>query len=146
MKTVLLVLISIMSVGLLSAQELPKDVEKIYKGAEHLKKKKQLNEAVNAYKEVLRSVDHVPSMASIAQIEMEIRTPPNYRTAYKYYDMAITELERQITATDKKKEKYKLAQEHERLTPKRKKAKSHVDDFDKAKDLKKGGMRLMEEE
>ena len=144
MKKLLILLIGIISVGFLSAQELPKDVEKIYKGAEHLKKKKQLNQAINAYKEVLRSVDHVPSMVSIAQIEMEIRTPPNYRTAYKYYNMAITELERQIATTDKKKDKYKLAQEHERLTPKRKKAKSHVDDFDKAKDLKKDGDRLLE--
>lgn len=143
MKTLFL-LISIMIVGLLSAQELPKDVEKIYKSAEHLKKKKQLNQAVNAYKEVLRSIDHVPSMVSIAQIEMEIRTPPNYRTAYEYYDMAITELEIQITTTDKKKAKYKLTQEHERLIPKRKKAKSHIDDFDKAKDLKKDGNRLLE--
>lgn len=146
MKTLLLLLISVMTLGFVNAQDLPKDVAKIYKGAEHLKKKKELNQAVDAYKEVLRNVDHVPSMASIGQIEMEIRTPPNYRVAYKYYNMAITELERQIAITKKDKDKYKLAKERERLIPKRKKAKSHVDDFDKAKQLKQGGNRLMDED
>ena len=144
MKVVLLLIMGVMSIGFLSAQDLPKDVEKVYKGAEHLKKKKQYSQAVSAYKEVLRSVDHVPSMASIGEIEMELRSPPNYREAYEYYNKAIIELERQISATEKKKEKYKLAQEYERLVPKRKRAKTFVDDFDKAKNQKHDGDRLLE--
>ena len=146
MKKIFILLIGITCATFIFAQDLPKDVAKVYKGAEHLKSKKKLNEAVAAYKEVIRSVNHVPSMVSIANIEMNMRKPPNYRAAYEYYDMAIKELESQIATASKNKDKAKFAKQREGLIPRRNKAKSFVDDFDKAKDLKKGGSRLLEDE
>ena len=145
MKKLSVLLISIAYAGFVFAQDLPKDVAKVYKGAEHLKSKKELTLAVKAYKEVLRSVNHVPSLISIATIEMEIRTPPNYRVAHEYFNKAIKELESQIATAQKNKVKAKLAKERETLIPKRNKAKSFVDDFDKAKKLKQGGNRLMDD-
>jgi tetratricopeptide (TPR) repeat protein len=144
MKKLMVVLISFAISGFLYAQELPKDVEKVYKNAEHLKSKEKLNEAVAAYKEVLRSVDHIASMVSIAEIEMDMRKPPNYRIAYEYLDKAIQVYESGIAAADKKRQKAYLQEKRDELIPKRNKAKSFVDDFDKAKDLKQGGARLME--
>ncbi len=146
MKKLFILLISIACTGFIFAQDLPKDVEKVYKGAEHLKKKKKLTEAVAAYKEVVRSVNHVPSLVSIATIEMDMRKPPNYRVAYEYYDKAIRELESQIAAASKNRDKSKFAKEREVLIPKRNKAKSFVDDFDEVKELKQGGNRLLEDE
>ncbi len=146
MKKLAVLLISLTFGGLLFAQELPKDVEKVYKEAEHLKSKEKLNEAVAAYKEVLRSVDHVPSMTSIADIEMNMRKPPNYRTAYEYLDKAIKTLESGIAATSKKSQKKYLEKQRDELIPKRNKAKSYVDDFDKAKELKQDGKKLLDED
>lgn len=128
------------------AQELPKDVEKVYKVAEKHKSKKELNQAVKAYKEVIRSVHHVPSMINIGDIEMNMRKPPNYRAAFEYYDMAIKALEAGIASSDKKKHKKYLGEMRDELVPKRNKCKSYVDDFDKAKDLKQSGKSLLDEE
>jgi hypothetical protein len=135
----------IMTAIQLQAQQLPKDVEKVYQLAEKQKKHEEYKQAIVTYKEVLRSVEHVASCESIGQIAMELMTPPNYRIAYEFYDRAIKELERQIGATDKKRVKADLAQHIERLIPKRNKAKSYVDDFDKAKDQRQDGNRLMED-
>jgi hypothetical protein len=129
----------------LQAQELPKDVQKLFEQAEKQKKHEEYKQAIVTYKEVLRSVEHVASCESIGQIAMELMTPPNYRMAYEFYDRAITELERQMTATDKKRIKAELAEHIERLIPKRNKAKSYVDDFDKAKEQRQDGNRLMED-
>jgi len=131
--------------GIVIGQDLPSDVEKVYKGAEKLKNKKEYKLAIVEYKNVLRSVNHVPSMVSIGQISMELMSPPNYRMAYEYYDMAINELSAQIASADKKKVKAELGQQIEQLTPKRNKAKSYVDDFDKANEKKEDGNRLKKE-
>lgn len=146
MKKILILLLSFAFTAVLVAQELPKDVEKVYKKAEKHKSKKELNQAVNAYKEVLRSVAHVPSMISIGEIEMNMRKPANYRMAYEYYDMAIKSLEMGIASTDKKKHKKYLGEMRDEIVPKRNKCKSHVDDFDKSKSLKQKGKRLLDEE
>lgn len=146
MKKLIILSIGLAFAGFTFAQELPDDVEKVYKAAERFKSKKELNQAVDAYKEVLRSVSHVPSMVSIANIEMDMRQPPNYRMAYEYYDKAITELENGIAATTKNKEKKYLGEQRDELVPKRNKAKSYVDDFDKAMELKQGGIQLLDEE
>lgn len=145
MKRLFTVIMCVAFVGFVFAQDLPKDVEKVYKTAEKLKSKKELNQAVAAYKDVLRSVDHVPSMISIADIEMNMRKPPNYRMAYDYYNSAINSIEAGIASTDKRKQKKYLTGMRDELVPKRKKAQSYVKDFDKAKDLKKGGNRLMDD-
>lgn len=145
MKQIFLTLTLMALIGSIFAQELPSDVEKVYKGAEKLKDRKEYKKAINAYKEVLRSVNHIPSMESIAEISMELMTPPNYRMAYEYYDKAINELEQQLAATSKKKDKAQIGSDIQRLTPKRNRAKSYVEDFDKAKDQKKDGNRLMED-
>jgi len=146
MKKFIIIINLLLFSGFIFAQELPKDVQRVYKGAEHLKSKKRLSEAVAAYKEVLRSVNHVPSMISIADIEMNMRKPPNYRVAYEYYDMAINELNNQISSASKKRVKASLAKQQEQLIPKREKAKSHVSDFDKLREQKKRGQQLLEDE
>jgi hypothetical protein len=84
-------------------------------------------------------------MVSIANIEMNMRKPPNYRAAYEYYNMAIKELESQIATASKNKDKAKFAKQREELIPRRSRAKSFVDDFDKAKELKQGGNRLLDD-
>jgi predicted nucleic acid-binding Zn-ribbon protein len=143
----LLVIIAVLFSGFLAkSQDLPKDVEKVYKGAEKLKSRKDYQDAVAAYKEVLRSVNHVPSMVSIAEIEMDLKPSPNYTIAYDYLDKAIRELELQISAAKKNKEKAFLGKEIQRLTPKRNKAKSHVDDYNKLRENKQDGKRLLEDE
>ena len=146
MKKLVILLLNLVFTGFLFAQDLPDDVEKVYKAAERLKSKKELNQAVDAYKEVLRSVNHVPSMVSIGEIEMDMRQPPNYRMAYEYYDKAIKTLESGMASTTKKSEKKYLTEQRDELIPKRNKAKSYVDDFDKAKELKQDGNRLMDDE
>jgi len=146
MKKFIIIINLLLFSGFIFAQELPKDVQRVYKGAEHLKSKKRLSEAVAAYKEVLRSVNHVPSMISIADIEMNMRKPPNYRVAYEYYDMAINELNNQIASASKKRVKASLAKQQDQLIPKREKAKSHVSDFDKLREQKKRGQQLLEDE
>lgn len=146
MKKLVILLLNLVFTGFLFAQDLPDDVEKVYKAAERFKSKKELNQAVDAYKEVLRSVNHVPSMVSIGEIEMDMRQPPNYRMAYEYYDQAIKTLESGMASTTKKSEKKYLTEQRDELIPKRNKAKSYVDDFDKAKELKQDGNRLMDDE
>ncbi|MDA3890061.1 MAG: hypothetical protein PF517_00195 [Salinivirgaceae bacterium] len=146
MKKLLILLLSFSFASAILAQDLPNDVKKVYKAAERYKSKKQLNQAVDSYKEVIRSVNHVPSMISIAEIEMDMRQPPNYRVAYEYLDMAIKSLEAGIASSDKKKHKKYLGAMRDELVPKRSKAKSYVDDFDKAKGLKQGGKRLFDED
>jgi hypothetical protein len=138
-------IVSLLVTAALQAQELPKDVQKLYETAEKQKRHEEYKQAIITYKEVLRSVEHVPSCESIGQIAMELMTPPNYRMAYEYYDRAIVELERQIAATDKRRVKADLAEYRERLIPKRNKAKSYVDDFDKAREQRQDGNRLMDD-
>lgn len=146
MKKFLFVALGLCFSMLAISQELPKDVEKVYKMAEKHKSKNELNQAVNAYKEVIRSVPHVPSMISIGDIEMNMRKPPNYRAAHEYYDMAIRSLEAGIAASDKKKHKKYLGDMRDELVPKRSKCKSYMNDFDKAKQLKQSGKSLLDEE
>jgi hypothetical protein len=145
MRKIIMLLIVLSFTGITIAQDLPSDVEKVYNGAEKLKNKKEYKLAITEYKEVLRSVKHVPSMESIGDISMNLMSPPNYRMAYEYYDKAIQELGNQISAASKNREKAKLGEEIERITPKRNKAKSHVDDFDNSKGKKEDGNRLKEE-
>jgi hypothetical protein len=137
MKKLIYLLFLMVTVSL-QAQELPKDVQKLYETAEKQKRHEEYKQAIITYKEVLRSVEHVPSCESIGQIAMELMNPPNYRIAYEYYNRAIVELERQMAATSKKRVKAELAEYRERLIPKRNKAKSYVDDFDKAKETTSG--------
>jgi len=146
MKKTIILLVVIAVSGLTIAQELPSDVEKVYKNAEKLKNKKEYKLAIVEYKEVIRRVNHVPSLVSIGEISMELMSPPNYRMAYEYYDKAIIELSSQMSVASKDKEKAKLGQQIEELTPKRNRAKSYVDDFDKSKEKKQEGNRLMEDE
>jgi tetratricopeptide (TPR) repeat protein len=126
-------------------QELPNDVEKVFKGAERLKSKGEYNKALSAYNEVLRSVEHVESLVSCGNIEMELKAKPNYREAFGYYDRAIKEIEHQINIADKRKDKGRWAQLREELVPKRKKAQSYVDQFDDAKEQRERGNRLLED-
>jgi len=145
MKKLFFLFLSVFLMVQIQGQDLPKDVEQVYKGAEKLKSHKDYDQAIAAYKEVLRSVEHVPSLESIGQIQMELRSMPNYREAYEYYDRAIKELERQINLTDKRREKAELAEYREKLIPKRNKAKSYVDQFDDAKERRQDGNRLMDD-
>jgi tetratricopeptide (TPR) repeat protein len=145
MKKMFMLMLVLAVYGVSMAQELPPDVEKVYKGAEKLKNKEEYKLAITEYKNVLRSVNHVPSMESIAEIAMELMRPPNYRMAYEYYDKAIQELENQQASASKKKEKENINEHIQLLTPKRNKAKSYVDDFEKAKDKKEDGNRLKED-
>lgn len=126
-------------------QELPKDVEKVFKGAERLKSKGEYNRALEAYNEVLRSVEHVESLVSCGNIEMELKSKPNYRQAYDYYNRAIKEIEHQINIADKRRDKGRWAQLREELIPKRKKANSYVEQFDDAKQRRERGNRLLED-
>jgi len=142
-QTFVILLMAFVSIYV-NAQDLPKDVNKIYKAAEHLKSKKRLKEAVEVYKEVLRSNDHIPSMISIADIDMYMYNPPNYREAYKYYDMAINQLNYAISSVDKNSQKKYLTKKRDELIPKRKKAKWYVDNFDKAKEQKHNGEHLLD--
>ncbi len=146
MKKLLIVLIALLVGVFAFAQDLPKDVEKVYKGAEKLKSRKDYQQAVAAYKEVLRSVNHVPSMVGIAEIEMDLKPSPNYTIAYEYLDKAIRELEMQISVAKKNKDKASIGKEIQRLTPKRNKAKSFVEDYDKLRENKQKGNRLLEDE
>jgi tetratricopeptide (TPR) repeat protein len=144
MKSTVIILITVFFSSTLFSQELPKDVNKTYKVAEHLKSKKKYKDAIIEYKEVLRSVEHIPSMISIADIDMYKIKPANYREAYKYYDMAISQLNYAISEADKNSQKKYLTNKRDELIPKRKKAKSYVDDFDKAKELKHDGEHLLD--
>lgn len=147
MKTVIIAILSIFLFSQLNAQELPKDVEKVYKEAEKLKNKKDYDQAISAYKEVLRSVNHVPSMVSIADIEMTLKPRPNYRNAAEYYQAAIDELGHQINIAPKSKDKKRLSEYRSELEPKRNKAQSYTDDADDAKDNREERKnRLMEDE
>ena len=145
MKKLLIFFLPVLLMVQAQGQDLPKDVEQVYKGAEKLKNRKDYDQAIAAYKEVLRSVEHIPSLVSIADIQMELRSQPNYREAYEYYDRAIKEIDKEINATDKRKVKAELAEYREKLVPRRNKAKSYVDDFDKAKERRQDGNRLMED-
>ena len=73
MKKLLVVCFLLIPMLMLHAQELPKDVEKVYKGAERLKSRKDYQQAIAAYKEVLRSVYHDPSMVAIAELDMDLQ-------------------------------------------------------------------------
>lgn len=146
MKNLIIALIAVFFVSQLNGQELPKDVEQVYKGAERLKSKGDYDKAIGAYKEVIRSVKHVPSMISIGDIEMTLKPRPNYRNAAEYYSMAVEELGNQINIAPKKGQKKKLAELREQTVPKMNKAQSYTDDFDNAKDKRQGGSRLMDDE
>lgn len=147
MKKLLVLSIALFASTVIMAQDqdLPKDVEKVFKGAERLKSKGEYNSALDAYNEVLRSVEHVESLISCGNIEMELKAKPNYREAYGYYDRAIKEIEHQINIASKRKDKGRWALLREELIPKRKKAKSYVDQFDKAKERREKGNRLLED-
>ncbi len=146
MKNVVVALVACFIGFAALAQELPKDVEKVFDNAEKLKKQEKYDMAIAQYKEVLRSVSHVPSMVAIATIQMELRPDPNYREAYEYYDLAIQNLDAGIAAASKERDKKYLKEQRSTLEPKRNKAKSHVDQFDGAKDSKAKGARLLEED
>lgn len=146
MKNLIIAFASLFIFAQLGAQDLPKDVEQVYKGAEKLKSKKDYDQAIGAYKEVLRSVKHVPSMISIGDIEMTLKPRPNYRNAAEYYQMAIDELGHQINIAPKKKDKGRLAKLREEVEPKRNKAQSFTKDADKAKDNRERGNRLLEDD
>jgi tetratricopeptide (TPR) repeat protein len=146
MKKLIVVCFLLVPMLMLQAQDLPKDVEKVYKGAERLKSRKDYQQAIAAYKEVLRSVNHVPSMVAIAEIEMDLKPQPTYSIAFEYLDKAIRELEMQLSTAKKNKDKAQIAQEIQRLKPKWNKAKSYVEDFDELRDNKEKGQRLLEDE
>lgn len=147
MKKSLLLMLVLALLGNIYSQELPKDVAKVFAKAEKYQKKKQWDNAVDGYKEVLRSVpSHYKSMENIGDIEMKLRPKPNYRPAYEYYQKAIDVLDAGISQSDKKKVKKYLAEEKKRIEPKRNKAKSHVKDFDRAKQNHEKGNRLMDDE
>lgn len=127
-----------------NAQKLPKDIQKVYDQAEKYENKGDFKQAVATYKDVLRSVDHVPTMIQIGDLQMR-RAQPHYREAYEYYQMAITSLDHGIATADKNSVKKRMVKLRDETTPKRNKAKSYVDDFDKAKELKQGGSRLLDD-
>lgn len=144
MKKLFLLLLMSVFISTAYTQELQKDVQKVYDYAEKLKGKGEYKQAVLKYKEVLRSVSHVPSMISIGDIQMD-RLTPHYREAYEYYDMAINALTQAIPATEKKSAIKYMTKLKDETIPKRNKAKSFVEDFDKAKEQKEGGSRLLED-
>lgn len=146
MKNLGLTLISLLIVMITFGQELPKDVKKVYEQAQKQQKKENYDQAVDLYKEVLRSVNHVPSMEAIGIIELEKRENPRYRIALEYFEMALTTLDQQIAAVDKPKAKKYLKEQKERIIPKRNKAASYVDDFDGVKDKRKDGKDLLKNE
>lgn len=147
MKKSLFILLIFALFGTLSAQTLPKDVAKVYKSAEKLKSKKQYDRAVEAYKEVLKSVPgHYKSMESIGDIEMKLRARPNYRNAFEYYQKALNALDAGIAGTDKKKVQQYLQNEKKRIVPNFNKAKAETEAFNKAKSNRAKGNRLMDDE
>lgn len=147
MKKIVVLLISITLCSILFAQTLPKDVQKVYNQAEKYQRKKDFDRAVDAYKEVLRSVpNHYKSMENIGDIEMILRPKPNYRPAHEYYQQALNVLDAGIAQADRKKVKKFLIEERDRIVPKRNKAKSYVKDFNKAKQNREKGNRLLEDE
>jgi tetratricopeptide (TPR) repeat protein len=147
MKNIILILFLSTFIGNSFAQSLPNDVEKIYKAAEKMQSKKEFDKAVDLYKKVLQSVPtHYNSMENIGDIELRLRAKPNYRQAFEYYQKAIDVLNSGISSAEKNKVKKYLTGEKDRITPKFNKAKSHVKDFDKAKDNHEKGKRLLDDE
>lgn len=144
MRKLLLLLFTVAICGSAYTQQLPKDVQKVYDYAEKLKGKGEYKQAVLKYKEVLRSVNHIPSMISIGDIQMD-RLTPHYREAYEYYEMAINNLNQGIAIADKRSVIKHLTKLRDETIPKRNKAKSFVSDFDKAKEKKHDGHRLLED-
>jgi tetratricopeptide (TPR) repeat protein len=145
MKSITLFVMAVIFALTALGQELPKDVEKVYDNAEKLKRQEKYDMAIAEYKEVLRSVSHLPSMIAIADIQMVLRANPNYREAYEYYDLAIQNIDAGIAAASKERDKKYLKEMRTDLVPKRNKAKSYVDQFDGAKENKMKGSRLLEE-
>lgn len=145
MKKIIIILAALLTSVCTIGQELPDDVEKVFENAEKLQNKGKWDMAIAEYKQVLRSVAHVPSMKAIGLIQLELRPGPNYREAYEYLDMAINTLQAGKNATDKNKVKKYLQSQIDELVPKRNKAKSYVDQFDNAKGQKNDGRRLLEE-
>ncbi len=147
MKKLLFVVLACFGMVLAQGQELPKDVAKIFKMAEKLQDKKEYDSAIEAYKEVLRSVpDHVQSMENIGDIESRLRPKPNYRQACESYEKALEALSSQIQSTNKKAVQAVLGQKYKEIEPKKNYACSHVEDFDDAKERRQRGNRLLEEE
>ncbi len=142
----ILIVIALFAAGTVCAQDLSKDVSKELKLAEHHRSKKEANEAIMAYKEVIRSYAHIESMEAIGDINMKERAIPKYTEACEYYQMALDELSKQIAAADKKSDKAKLGKDYQRIEPKRNKACSYVEDYEEMKEEKKAGSRLLEEE
>jgi len=145
MKRLLLILAVFISALGIKAQQLPDDVQKVFDQAEKFTKKGDYDQAVASYKEVLRSVEHIPSLINAGDIEMKLRPQPNYRAAYDYYTRAIAAIDQGIAGTEKKSVKKYLTNLRTEVIPNQNKAKSYVDDFDKAKELKEGGNRLLED-
>lgn len=146
MKNLIIALLAIFFVSSIQGQSLPKDVEQVYNAAEKEKGKKNYNKAVELHKNVLRSVNYIPSLVSIGDIEMILKPKPNYREAAEYYSKAVEEIANQINLASKKGHIKKLTQLRDEVTPKRNKAQSYVDDFDKAIDKRSGGSRLMDDD
>lgn len=145
MRKLLIILIAFIIIQGIKAQELPDDVQKTINSAEKYTKKGDYDQAIAAYKEVLRSVEHFPSLINAGDIEMKLRAQPNYRAAYDYYTRALSAIDQAIASTDKRSVKKYLSNLELEVIMNQNKAKSHVDDFDKAKELKEGGNRLLED-
>ncbi len=144
MKKLVIILLSLFLAGNIYSQDLPKDVQKVFNRAEKLKKKKEYNQAITAYKEVLRSVEHVPSLISAGDIEL-YRAKPQHREAYKYYTRAINALDQGIASSESGSAKKHMAKLKEETIPKLNKAKTYVDQFERGKQQKEGGNRLLED-
>jgi len=144
MKKSLLILLSIFLLGSLSAQDLPKEVQKVFDKAEKHAKKKEYIEALAAYKEVLRSMEHVPSLIGAGDVQF-YRKPPMYTSATEFYGRAIAALDAGIAGTDKKSVKKVMENKKAEIVPRFNKSKSHAKDFNKSKSLKQDGNRLLDD-
>ncbi len=144
MKTLMIIILSLCVSTSIFSQDLPKDVKKVFNSAEKLKKKKEYNKAIAAYKDVLRSVEHVPSLISAGDIEL-YRAKPQHREAYKYYTRAIAALDQGIAISESSSAKQHMSKLKTETIPKQKKAKSYLDQFERGKQQKEGGNRLLDD-
>lgn len=144
MKKYLLILLSVFVIGTLNAQDLPKEVQKVFEKAEKHAKKKEYSQALAAYKEVLRSGEHLPSLIGAGDLQF-YRKPPQYRSALEFYERALSACDAGIAATNKKSVKKYLKEKKEEITPRKNKAQSHVNDFDKQRGNTNNGKRLLDD-
>lgn len=144
MKKFILIGIAILLFSGLQAQDLPKEVQKVFDQAEKYHKKKNYDQALKAYKEVLRSMEHLPSLIAAGDVQF-YRKPAQYRSALEFYTRALAACDAGISATDKKSVKKYLNEKKTEITPRRNKAQSHVDDFEKIRGNKDNGNRLLDD-